>query len=57
MSEQRQGSGEHRCQQCNQTFNSNEELRRHNEMQHDQGKRQGQGAGQGKAQGAGGRNR
>ena len=45
MSDQRQGSGEYRCQQCNQTFSSNEELRRHNEMQHNQGKSQGQGAG------------
>ena len=54
MSDQRQGSGEYRCQQCNQTFNSSEELRRHSEMQHNQGKSQGQGAGQGKAQGAGG---
>jgi hypothetical protein len=44
MSDQRQGSGEIRCSKCNQTFSSNEELRKHNETQH-QEKSQGAGAG------------
>lgn len=34
MSDQRQGSSEFRCAQCDQSFNSSEALRRHNEMQH-----------------------
>jgi len=47
MADQRpSGSSEHRCSQCNQSFNSSEELRRHNEQAH-QGKSQGQGQGQG----------
>ena len=52
MSDQRQGSSDLRCSQCNQTFSSNEELRRHNETQHQQ-KGQSQGVGQERSQGAG----
>ena len=48
MSDQRQGSSDLRCSQCNQTFSSNEELRRHNETQHQQ-KGQSQGVGRKKS--------
>ena len=59
MSDQKQGSSEHRCSQCNQIFSSSEELRRHNEQAHGQGKSQGAGAGgsQEKSSHAGGSNR
>ena len=52
MADQRPGSSEHRCSQCNQTFSSSEELRKHNETQHQQ-KGQSQGVGQERSQGAG----
>ncbi|MGO8816822.1 MAG: hypothetical protein ACLQVG_19455 [Terriglobia bacterium] len=53
MADQRPGSSEHRCSQCNQTFSSSEELRKHNETQHNQQKGQSQGAGQEKSSHAG----
>ena len=34
MGSQQQGSGQHRCSKCNQTFGSAEELRRHEQNQH-----------------------
>ena len=43
MSDQPQGSSEHRCSKCNQTFNSSDELRRHNGQAHGQSKHQTQG--------------
>jgi len=46
MSDQHQGSSEHRCAHCNQIFSSSEELRKHNETQHKE-KSQGAGAGGG----------
>jgi hypothetical protein len=49
MSDQRQSGSEYRCSQCNQTFGSSEELRRHNETQHKE-KSQGAGAGHGSGQ-------
>lgn len=44
MSQEQQKSGQHKCEQCNKTFNSEHELREHREKEH---KAQSQGAGQG----------
>ena len=50
MAEQKQGGHEYRCDPCNQTFNSSDELRRHNEQSHGQGKNVGQGQNYGQGQ-------
>lgn len=53
MSDQQPGGSEHRCSQCNQTFNSSDELRRHNEQVHHQSKTQSQSHSQEKSSHAG----
>jgi len=40
--DQNQGGREHRCSQCNKTFSSSDELRKHNETAHGGGKSRGQ---------------
>lgn len=50
-----QRQSEYRCSQCNQAFNSNDELRRHNEQAHGQTRQQSQtqNPSQGRTTGAG----